>query len=44
MTLIPAIINKLIANLGIEVIRRRDRNFDAILSEIFGLYPPPSDI
>ena len=40
MTSIPAIINKLIANLGIEVIRRRDRNFDAILSEIFGTLSP----
>ena len=41
MASIPAIINKLIANLGIEVIRRRDRNFDAILSEIFGTLSPP---
>lgn len=41
MASIPAIINKLIANLGIEVIRHRDRNFDAILLEIFGTLSPP---
>ena len=41
MASIPAMINKLIANLRIEVIRHWDRNFDAILSEIFGTLSPP---
>lgn len=42
ITNLASFLNSLVSGLGIEIIRRRERNFDAILTELFEKIPNPN--